>query len=81
MGDSTEQWIQRSSNLKAKYQIYSTYKSHNIVKKLVIWTKSGSTSYISNAYAGSATNIFITEGTKIWAQFTPGYAVLFDKGF
>ena len=81
IGDCTEQWIQRSSNPKAKYQTYSTYKSHNTVKKLAICTKSGSISYISDAYAGSATDRFITEDTNIAAQFTPSYSVLFDKGF
>ena len=55
IGDCTEQWIQRSSNPKAQYQTYSFYKSHNTVKKLVICTKSGSISYISGAYVGSAT--------------------------
>ena len=59
IGYCTEQWIQRSSNPKAQYQTCSTYKSHNTVKKLVICTKSGSISYISDAYAGSATDRFI----------------------
>ena len=79
-GDSNEQWIQESSNPKAHYQTYSTYKYHNTVKKLVICTKSGSLSYISDAYAGSTTDRFITENTNIADQFKPGYSVLFDKG-
>ena len=62
--DCTEQWIQRSSNPKAQYQTYSTYKSYNTVKELVICTKSGSISYISEARAGSATDRFIIEDTK-----------------
>ena len=78
--DCTEQWIQRSSNPKAQNQTYSTYKSHNTVKKLLISTKSGSISYISDEYAGLATDRFITEDTNITAQFTPGYSILFDNG-
>ena len=31
--------------------------------------------------AGSTTDRFIAEDTNIVAQFTPGYSVLFDKGF
>ena len=81
IGDSTEQWNQRSSNPKAQYQTYSIYKSHNTVKKLVICTKSGSISYISDAYAGSATDRFITEDNNIAARFTRGYSTLYDKGF
>ena len=81
IGKCTEQWIQRSSNPKAQYQAYSTYKSHNTVKKLAICTKHGPISYISDAYAGSATDRFVTEDTNIAAQFTPGYSVLFDFCF
>ena len=81
IGACNEQWIQRSSNPKAQYQTHSTYKSYNAVKKLVICTKSGSISYISDAHAGLATDRFITENTNIAAQFTPAYFVLFHKGF
>ena len=65
IGDCTEQWIQRSSSPKAQYHTYSTYKSHNTVKKLVICTKSGSISHISDAYAGSALDSFITEDMNV----------------
>ena len=44
--DCTEHWVQRLSNPKAQDQTHSTYKSHNSVKKLVI--------YIPETYAGSA---------------------------
>ena len=81
IGDCTEQWIQRSSNPKPQYQTYNTYKSHNTVKKLFICTQTGSINYISDSYAGSAANKFITKDTNIAARFTPGYSVLFDKGF
>ena len=73
--------MQRPSNPKAQYQTYSICKSHNTVKKLVFCTKSGSISYILDAYSGSAADRFITEDTNIAAQVTPGYSVLFDKGF
>ena len=54
-------------------------KSNNTLKKLIFFcTKSGS---ISEAYAGSCTDRFITEDTNIFAKFTPGFMVLFDIGF
>lgn len=81
IGDCTEQWIEHSKNVDAQYQTYSTYKSHNTLKKLIFCTKSGSISYISPAYAGSCTDRFITEDTNVAAKFTPGFTVLFDKGF
>ena len=81
IGDCTEQWIQHSKNVDAQYQTYSTYKSHNTLKKLIFCTKSGSISYISEAYGGSASDRFITNDTNVAAKFTPGFIPLFDKGF
>ena len=81
VGDCTEQWIQRSQNSNAQYQTYSTYKSHNTFKKLVICTKQGSINYISDAKVGSATDRLITEDTNRASQFTPSYSFLFDKEF
>ena len=81
IGDCTEQWIQRSKNVDAQYQTYSTYKSHNTLKKLIFCTKSGSISYISEAYGGSSSDRFITEDTNVASKFTPGFIAMFDKGF
>ena len=81
IGDCTEQYIEHSKNVDAQYQTYSVYKSHNTLKKLIFCTKSGSISYISQAYAGSCTDRFITENTNVAAKFTPDFMVLFDKGF
>ena len=36
---------------------------------------------IYKIYPGWATDRFITEGTNIASQFTPGYSALLDKGF
>ena len=69
--DFSQQWIKKFSNPKAQHQIYSTYKSHNTVKKLLISAKSGSISYISDSCTGSGTDRFITEGNYVAAQFTP----------
>ena len=54
---------------------------NNTLIKLIFCTKSGPISYISEAHAGSCTDRFITEDTNISAIFTPGFMVLFDKGF
>ena len=81
IGDCTEQYIEHSKNTDAQYQTYSTYKSHNTLKKLIFCTKSGSISYISPTYAGSCSDRFITEDTNVAAKFTPGFMAMFDKGF
>ena len=51
------------------------------LKILVFCTKSASISYISESYAGSCTDRFITEDSEVFTKFTPGFMVLFDKGF
>ena len=79
IGDCTEQWIEHSKNPDAQYQTYSSYKSNNTFKKLIFCAKSGSISYILEAYAGS--DRFITEDINIPTKFTPGFMILFDKGF
>ena len=81
IGDCTEQSIQRSTNTAAQYQTYSTYKSKNTLKKLIVCTKSGSISFISASYAGSSSDRFITENCNVVNKFTPGFVALFDKGF
>ena len=81
IGDCTEQQLQHSQNTDAQYQSYSVYKSRNTLKKLIFCTKSGSISYVSPSYGGLCTDRFIVQDTNIAAKFTPGFLVLFDKGF
>ena len=81
IGDCTEQTIQKSSNTKAQYQTYSSYKSRNTLKKLIFCTKGGSISYVSKTYSGSASDRFITEDCNVVRKFTPGFIAMFDKGF
>ena len=66
---------------KAQYQTYSTYKSSNTLKKLVTCTKSGSLSYISPSFGGSASDRFITEQCHIAEKCSPGMIALVDRGF
>jgi hypothetical protein len=79
--DCTEQKIAKPSLSKAQYQTYSTYKSSNTLKKLVICTKSGSFSYISPSFGGSSSDRHITEQCQIAQKFNPGMIALVDRGF
>lgn len=79
--DCTEQKISNPSFSKAQYQTYSTYKSSNTLRKLVICTKSGSLSYISPSFGGSASDPFITEQCHIAETFSPRMIALVDTGF
>ncbi|XP_065671919.1 uncharacterized protein LOC136089768 [Hydra vulgaris] len=77
----TEQKIQRPSNAKAQYQTFSTYKSSNTLKKLVVTTKTGSFSFISKAYGGQASDRHITEDCHVINMFSEGSMCLADRGF
>ncbi|XP_065662682.1 uncharacterized protein LOC136085315 [Hydra vulgaris] len=79
--DCTKQKIQRPSNAKAQYQTFSTYKSSNTLKKLVVTTKTGSFSFISKAYGGQASDRHITEDYNVINMFSEGSMCLADKGF
>ena len=79
--DCTEQHIVKPSNAKLQYQTYSQYKSANTLKKLVVCTKSGSVSYISDAYGGAASDRYITEDCGVINKFTRGMVALVDRGF
>lgn len=79
--DCTEQKISKPSLTKAQYQTYSTYKSSNTLKKLIICTKAGSISYISPSFGGLASDRFISEQCLVAKKFSPGMVALVDRGF
>ncbi|XP_065664723.1 uncharacterized protein LOC136086357 [Hydra vulgaris] len=68
--DCTEQKIQRPSNAKAQYQAFSTYKSSNTLKKLVV-----------KACGGQASDRHITEDCNVINMFSEGSMCLADRGF
>ena len=71
----------KPSNAKLQYQTYSQYKSANTLKKLVVCIKSGSVSYISDAYGGAASDRYITEDCGVINKFNRGVVALVDRGF
>ena len=55
--DCTEIFIERATNLLARSQTWSNYKSHNTVKYLIGVTPQGTITFVSNAWvAGCQTN-------------------------
>lgn len=54
---------------------------YNTLKKLIVCTKSGSMSYISDAYGGAASDRFITEDCGVVSKFNRGMVALVDRGF
>ena len=59
--DCFEVFINRPSDVKARAQIWSSYKHHNTAKFLIGICPQGVISYISRAWGGRASDTFITE--------------------
>ncbi|XP_068692761.1 uncharacterized protein [Montipora foliosa] len=79
--DCFEVFINRPSNLIARAQTYSNYKSHNTVKILVGITPQGSISFASNAWGGRKSDKFLTDNCGILKKLLPGDLVMADRGF
>jgi len=79
--DCFEVFINRPSNLMARAQTYSNYKSHNTVKILVGITPQGSISFVSNAWGGRTSDKFLTDNCGILKKLLPGDLVMADHGF
>ena len=79
--DCFEVFVDRPSNLYARAQTYSSYKSHNTVKILIGITPQGSISFVSQAWGGRTLDKYLTEHSKILDNLVPGDLVMADRGF
>ena len=79
--DCFEVFIERRSDLKARAQTYSTYKSHNTMKFLIGITPQGSISFISKGWGGRTSDKHLTENCGFLNHLLPGDLILADRGF
>lgn len=79
--DRFEVFINRSSNLLARAQTWSSYKHHNTVKVLIGITPQGTISFVSQAWGGRTSDKVLTENCGILSKLLPGDLVMADCGF
>ena len=79
--DCFEVFCERPSDLMARAQTYSHYKSHNTAKFLIGVAPQGVITFISHAWGGRASDKFITEHCGLLSHLNPGDQVLADRGF
>ena len=81
--DCFEVFIERPSDVKARAQTYSTYKSHNTMTFLIGITPQGSISFISKGWGGGGrtSDKHLTENCGFLNHLLPGDLILADRGF
>ena len=76
-----ELFIEKPSDLLAKYCTWSQYKHHNTAKYLISITPQGIISFISNGWGGRASDKYIVENSGYLKNLHPGEVILADRGF
>lgn len=79
--DGTEIGIQKPSQPDAQKASFSSYKHKNTLKFLVGASPGGLLSYVSNGYAGSASDRQIVERSKLLQICDSGDSIMADRGF
>jgi hypothetical protein len=79
--DCFEVFIIRPSNLLARAQTWSHYKSHNTVKFLISITPQGTVNFISGSWGGRVSDKQITAESGFLNFLKPGDMVMADRGF
>ena len=79
--DCFKVFCERPSDLMARAQTYSNYKSHNTAKFLIGISPQGVITFISAAWGGRASDKYITEHCGILDKLLPGDQIMADRGF
>nr|XP_037872963.1 uncharacterized protein LOC101736528 isoform X2 [Bombyx mori] len=79
--DGTEIGIQKPSQPDTQKASFSSYKHKNTLKFLVGASPGGLLTYVSNGYAGSASDRQIVERSKLLQICDSGDSIMADRGF
>ena len=79
--DCSEVFIEQPSNLRARAQVWSSYKHHATMKFLIGITPQGTISYISKCAGGRISDKQIVEQSNLIEYLLPGDVIIADRGF
>ena len=79
--DCFECFTETPSGLDLAATMWSEYKHHYTFKVLVAITPNGAMSYVSPAYAGRATDVFVVRDSGFLNYLEPYDEVMADRGF
>ncbi|XP_057679692.1 uncharacterized protein LOC130908200 [Corythoichthys intestinalis] len=79
--DCFEIFTENPSNLKARAQMFSSYKHHHTMKYLICITPKGAICFLSKGWGGLTSDKHITLNSDFLDNLLPGDIVLADRGF
>ena len=79
--DCLEIFTEKPSNLKARAQMFSSYKHNHAMKYLIGITPKGSICFISKGWGGRSSDKHLTENSGFLQKLLPGDFILADRGF
>ncbi|XP_057678018.1 uncharacterized protein LOC130907217 isoform X1 [Corythoichthys intestinalis] len=79
--DRFEIFTEKPSNLKARAQMFSSYKHHHTMKYLIGITPRVAICFLSKGWGGRTSDKFIILNSGFLDNLLPGHIVLADRGF
>ena len=79
--DCTEIFTEQPFDLRARAQVWSSYKHHSTILFLIGITPQGTISFLSRAAGGRISDKLIVEQSNLSNYLLPGDVIIADRGF
>ncbi|KAH9366770.1 hypothetical protein HPB48_012457 [Haemaphysalis longicornis] len=79
--DCTEIFIKTPSSFRVQSETYSSYKTHNTAKGLVVCSPNGFAMFVSDVAPERLFDKALTKASGVLEKFSPGRSLMADRGF